>query len=663
MRNLTQPVRAAAVRSTSSDPNAQPTWRQCARSWPNAYCNVVALLWGVVSFVLFVSTVSLVSSHNVTVRLKAQAPLGCPLPSSKRTNQSNYIVVPQAAVAADEARCSQIGADVLSENGTAVDAAVATALCLGVLHPHSSGVGGGCFILIYNATTGEAEVIDARETAPASAQVDMYVAAPSSAVNGGASVAVPGELAGLYLAWQRHGKLPWSRLVTPAAVLADGFAVGQQLAVAIAANRADIAKNAALSAYLMPRGVPLQQGEMAANRALAATLRAVGTAGPRAAFYTGARAASLAADIRAAGGNVTAADLAGYVPVIRAPLRADTELGVTLIGAPPPSSGGLGLIFLANFIGGYALPWAGAGELRWHRLVEVRTRYGYSGTLALCSPRYPFHQGFKHSFAARMALGDPMDPFVRNNSAAIASLMSPAFADSMRAQTRDNATQAAVRYGGALNPLRNGSGVLPDDRGTTHLSVVDAQRNAVSLTSTINTGFGAKVLSPSSGVLLNNEMDDFSIPGRPNSYGLAPSQANFIKPGKRPLSSMSPTVVLQDGKLRAVLGASGGPRIITATAQALLRVLALGADAGSAVAAARLHHQLLPEVAWAETMVAPDGSRVAVPMETILALRQRNHTVNTTDNGAVVQMIHVHPDTGMLHAVSDLRKGGRPAGY
>ena len=544
-------------------------------------------------------------------------------------------------MAADEARCSQIGADVLSENGTAVDAAVATALCLGVLHPHSSGVGGGCFILIYNATSGEAEVIDARETAPASAQVDMYVNAPSSAVNGGASVAVPGELAGLYLAWQRHGKLPWSRLVTPAAVLADGFAVGQQLAVAIAANRADIAKNAALSAYLMPRGVPLQQGEMAANRALAATLRAVATAGPRAAFYTGARAASLAADIRAAGGNVTAADLAGYAPVIRAPLRADTELGVTLIGAPPPSSGGLGLIFLANFIGGYAMPWAGAGELRWHRLVE----------------------GFKHSFAARMALGDPMDPFVRNNSAAIASLMSPAFADSMRAQTRDNATQAAVRYGGALNPLRNGSGVLPDDRGTTHLSVVDAKRNAVSLTSTINTGFGAKVLSPSTGVLLNNEMDDFSIPGQPNSYGLAPSQANFIKPGKRPLSSMSPTVVLQDGKLRAVLGASGGPRIITATAQALLRVLALGADAGSAVAAARLHHQLLPEVAWAETMVAPDGSRVAIPMETILALRQRNHTVNTTDNGAVVQMIHVHPDTGMLHAVSDIRKGGRPAGY
>ena len=599
------------------------------------------MLWGIVAFILFVSTITLLKDHNITVRLKAAGPVGCPLPASKPKNSSNYVIVPNAAVAADEARCSKIGADVLAENGTAVDAAVATALCLGVVHPHSSGIGGGCFILIFNNATGAAEVIDARETAPATARTDMYVGAPSAALMGGAAVAVPGELAGLYLAWQRHGKLPWSRLVTPAALLADGFAVGQQLAVAIAANRADIAKNAALAAYLMPRGVPLLEGEMAANRALAATLRAVAAAGPRAAFYTGARAASLAADIRAAGGNLSVADLDGYVPVIRAPLRADTELGVTLLGAPPPSSGGLGLIFLANFIGGYALPWTAAGELRWHRLVE----------------------GFKHSFAARMALGDPMDPFVRNNSAAIASLLSPAFADSLRGVTRDNATQPAVNYGGALNPLRNGSGVLPDDHGTTHLSVVDAQRNAVALTSTINTGFGAKMLSPSTGILLNNEMDDFSTPGQPNAYGLAPSQANFIRPGKRPLSSMSPTVVLQDGKLRAVLGASGGPRIITATAQALLRVLALGQDAGAAVAAPRLHHQLLPEVAWAETTVAPDGSRIAVPMETILALRRRGDTVNTTDNGAVVQMIHVDPDTGLLHAVSDLRKGGKPAGY
>ena len=630
---------AAQGLNGSAKPEA-PGLKRLAR-WPNEYCNVMAVSWGIVAFIFFVSTITLAKDHNVTVRLKAAGPVGCPLPASKPKASSNYVIVPSAAVAADEARCSQIGADVLAENGTAVDAAVATALCLGVVHPHSSGIGGGTFILIFNNATGAAEVIDARETAPASARTDMYVGAPSAALIGGAAVAVPGELAGLYLAWQRHGKLPWSRLVTPAALLADGFAVGQQLAVAIAANRADIAKNAALAAYLMPRGVPLLEGEIATNRALAATLRAVAAAGPRAALYTGARAASLASDIRAAGGNLSVADLGDYAAVIRSPLRADTELGVTLLGAPPPSSGGLGLIFLANFIGGYALPWTGAGELRWHRLVE----------------------GFKHSFAARMALGDPMDPFVRNNSAAISSLLSPAFADSLRGVTRDNATQPAVNYGGALNPLRNGSGWLPDDRGTTHLSVVDAQRNAVALTSTINTGFGSKVLSPSTGILLNNEMDDFSSPGQPNAYGLAPSQANFIRPGKRPLSSMSPTVVLQDGKLRAVLGASGGPRIITATAQALLRVLALGQDAGAAVAAPRLHHQLFPEVAWAETTVAPDGTRIAVPMETILALRRRGDTVNTTDNGAVVQMIYADPDTGLLHAVSDLRKGGKPAGY
>lgn len=601
----------------------------------------MACLWGVVAFILFVATLTLVKDHNITVRLKAASPVGCPLPSTKAKVTPNYIVVPQAAVAADEARCSQIGADVLSENGTAVDAAVAAALCLGVVHPQSSGIGGGCFILIYKNATGEAEVIDARETAPASASVNMYAGAPAASLSGGTSVAVPGELAGLYLAWQRHGKLNWTRLVTPAAKLADGFKVDQQLAVAIAANQADIAKNAALSAYLMPRGKPLLEGEMAANRALAATLRAVATAGPRVAVYTGARAASLVADVRAAGGNLSVADLAGYAPVIRAPLRADTKLGVTLLGAPPPSSGGLGLIFLANFLGGYALPWAGAGELRWHRLVE----------------------GFKHTFAARMSLGDPQDPFVRNNSAATALLLSGAFADSLRNVTLDNTTQPPVSYGGALNPLRNGGGAVPDDHGTTHLSVVDAQHNAVALTSTVNTGFGSKVLSPSTGMLCNNEMDDFSSPGQPNGYGLAPSQANYIRPGKRPLSSMSPTVVLQNGKLRAVLGASGGPRIITATAQALLRVLALGADAGAAVAAARLHHQLLPDVAWAEVTVAPDGSRVAVDTSTILALQKRQHMVNNTENGAVVQLIVLNPDTGMLHAVSDTRKGGRPAGF
>jgi gamma-glutamyltranspeptidase/glutathione hydrolase/leukotriene-C4 hydrolase len=578
----------------------------------------------------------------MTVRLQEPYAQGCPPTPCDAATGPEYLLAPSAAVAADEPRCSAVGAAVLAENGTAVDAAVATALCLGVVHPHSSGVGGGCFIVIYTAATGAAEVIDARETAPASAREDMFVGNPGAALAGGAAVAVPGELAGLWLAWQRHGRLPWARLVAPAAALADGFTVGAQLAVAIAANRGEIAKNAALAAVLMPRGAPLRAGETAANRALAATLRAVGAAGVPAAFYSGARAASLAADIRAAGGNFTAADLAAYAPVVRQPLRADTELGVTLLGAPPPSSGGAAVALIANFLGGYALPLAGAGELRSHRLVEA----------------------LKHAFAARMSLGDPFDPFVGNNSVALAAMLSLEYAAALRAATRDNATQPPLAYGGALNPLSGGAGgASPADHGTTHLSVVDAQRNAVALTSTVNTAFGAKVLSPSTGVVLNNQMDDFSSPGQPNVYGLAPSVANYIRPGKRPLSSMSPTIVLQNGALRGVVGASGGPRIISATASAILRVIALGQTVPAAVASPRMHHQLLPNVAWAEATVDANGVRIAVPFARADALRGRGHVVNATDAGAVVQMIWVDPDTGALHAVSDTRKGGAPAGF
>jgi gamma-glutamyltranspeptidase/glutathione hydrolase/leukotriene-C4 hydrolase len=651
------PLRAAAsppgsprltLRSVAADP------KTFLRDWPSPFCNVSALLASLLAFILFCAALSAQHSHRVTVRLEAARPEGCPRSGLDASSAPAYgrerLAASSYAVAADEARCSAIGAAVLSENGTAVDAAVATALCLGVLHPHSSGIGGGAFIVIYRSSDAFSEVIDARETAPAAAFESMFVGAPAAALTGGAAVGVPGELAGLWLAWQRHGNLPWARLVAPAAALAEGFTVGEQLAVAIAANAAAIAQNAALSAVLMPRGAPLRAGERCANRALAATLRAVGTAGAPAGFYSGARGAALAADVAAAGGNFTPLDLASYVPIIRPPLRVATALGVTLLGAPPPSSGGAAVAFLANFLGGYPAPWAGIGtSLQAQRTAEA----------------------FKHAFAARMSLGDPFDPFVANNSEALALLTSRSFADALRAATLDNATQPAAAYGGILNPLSHpervaaaGAGSSPADHGTTHLSIIDAHRNAVALTSTVNTAFGAKVMSAATGVILNNQLDDFSIPGVPNGYGLAPSRANFIKPGKRPLSSMSPTVVLdsQTGTLRAVVGASGGPRIITATAQALLRALALGADVADAVAAPRLHHQLLPAVAWAEETIDANGQRIAVPFATVAALRARGHTVNATDAGAVVQMIVVDGESGGLTACSDTRKGGAPAG-
>ena len=630
------------------------------RTWPTPYCNCVSVVLGITSFIFFIALLRCLHARTLLLRsLNHDAPQTvAPVRCYATTPADEYVRAQHAAVAADDARCSAIGSAVLQENGTAVDAAVATALCLGVTHPHSSGVGGGCFIVIYNSTTGLTEVIDARETAPAAANETMFVGRPSASVTGGLAAAIPGELAGLYLAWQRHGALPWSRLVLPAASIADaGFPLDAQVEMAISSTVNDIKKNPALAALLIPNGKPLKQGDVLRNPALAATLRDVAAQGPAAAFYSGAAAAAMASDARAAGGVLTTTDFALYKPVIREPL-VSTALGHTIVGAPPPSSGGVAVALIASFLGGYTDPLSSLSPgLATHRTAEA----------------------MKHAFAARMSLGDPMDSRAVNNSAEVQDMTSAAFAASLRKVTLDNTTQAPPAYGGRWNPLRPNAhrraklygGFVPEDHGTTHLSVVDAKRNAVALTSTINTLFGAKVLSKTTGVILNNEMDDFSSPGQPNAYGLAPSVANYIKPGKRPLSSMSPTLVLypdalQGGalRLRAVLGASGGPRIITATAQVLMQVLGYGANVSDAVRKPRIHHQLLPNFLMAEDTAAIDSNLcIQVPASIRTALTRRAHVVNSTTSGAVVQVIAVDFDTDQLEAVSDVRKGGIPAGF
>ena len=632
------------------------TLKHWLRTWPNPYCNCVATALAVLSFVLVVALARCLHGRALLPRPTPQAPQVAPTQCVQTAPAAEYIAVQHAAVAADDARCSAVGGQVLRDNGTAVDAAVATALCLGVTHPHSSGVGGGAFLVVYNAVRNSSEVIDARETAPQQATEAMFVGRPEAAVTGGLAAAVPGELAGLYLAWQRHGALPWARLVQPAAQMADdGIVVDHQLELAISSTAKDIASNFALASMLMPNGVPLKRGDTLRNPALAATLRDVAARGPGAAFYSGAAARAMAADAQTAGGVLTAQDFGLYAPVIRQPL-VSTAMGHVIYGAPPPSSGGVAVALIASFLSGYPdpLPSLSPGQAT-HRIAEA----------------------FKHAFAARMALGDPMDARAVNNTDEVNDMISAAFAASLRAVTLDNATQAPPAYGGKWNPLHPGGsatlrgGYVPDDHGTTHVSVVDSARNAVALTSTVNTLFGAKVLSPTTGVLLNNEMDDFSSPGQPNAYGLAPSVANYIQPGKRPLSSMSPTLVfrpdvMQHGalRLRAVLGASGGPRIITATSQVLMRLLAYGANVTDAVRQPRIHHQLLPNAVMAEDTAAPDSNLcVQVPTQVAAALRLRRHQVNRTTVGAVVQAVVVDFDTGTLAAVSDVRKGGKPAGY
>lgn len=639
-------MRALRVARTGQPFRRESDLKLLLRTWPSVYCNVSALASALLGFIFFCLLLRCAGKGSLPLPAAPTSPQFPPLGRcAPSTPPREFLVQRNAVVAADNAACSVVGRDVLQSNGSAVDAAIATALCLGVVHPHSSGIGGGCFILVYNGTSGASEVIDARETAPALANESMFRNNTDASLFGGLAVAVPGELAGLRLAWERFGRLPWSRLVEPAAALADGFLVSQQLELAISANLKEIRRNAGLSTLLCPNGVPLRQNDTLANPALAATLRDVARRGPGAAIYSGAAAERLASEVRGAGGVLTASDLAAYRPVVRAPLRS-SALGYTILGAPPPSSGGVAVALVAAFLGSYDQPLAGVGAgLAAHRTTEA----------------------FKHAFAARMALGDPMDPFVGNNTDEVADMTSADFAALLRNATRDRETQQPSAYGGRWNPLPGGGGFVPDDHGTTHLSVV--RRNgftfdAVSITSTINTAFGSKLVSPSSGILLNNQMDDFSSPGQVNTYNLAPSRANYIRPGKRPLSSMSPTIVLsKDGLVRAVLGASGGPRIISATSQVLLNLLANGLSPMEAVRAPRLHHQLLPNVAMVEETAAPDGLCVSVSKTVRDALLGRRHAVNATTAGAVVQLVAVNPDTWLLEAVSDARKGGVPAGY
>ena len=278
-------------------------------------------------------------------------------------------------------------------------------------------------------------------------------------------------------------------------------------------------------------------------------------------------------------------------------------------------------------------------------------------------------EALKQAFAMRMSLGDPS--FVPDVQQVLDVMLSPAFSRALAVNHSDAATRPSSEYGGRYN--RRGA-TLPPDGGTAHFSVVDAARNAVAMTTTINTPFGSKVLSAATGILFNNEMDDFSTPGQPNAYGVAPSAANFIAPGKRPLSSMAPTIVLQDAltaegatyaAVRAVVGASGGPRIISGTLQVLSNVLLRGRSAAKAVRERRMHHQYLPNVAYAEDWAPRHyiDERATVPAAVVDGLIARGHEVERWASHATTQLIEQDLDTGQLHAASDRRKGGVPAGY
>jgi len=540
-----------------------------------------------------------------------------------------------------------MGVDILKAGGNAADATVTTALCEGIFNPMASGIGGGGFINVL-LPNGSAEIIDAREFAPTGATETMFKGNASLAVTGGLAIAVPLEVRGLEELHRRHGVLPWAQLVMPLVPLAEhGFPAHPYIVNSLSSNLtlARIRQSKGLrSAYLVEDGgdwrSPKVNETTGRRRQLAALLRAVAKHGGDV-MHEGPLADRLAADIQAAGGLVTAADLSAARPQVKEAMRAHV-FGVDLIFPPPPSSAAV-IVAALHILEGYHLRMPAAGTLGTHRFVEA----------------------MKHAFALRMSLGDPgpdpANPFVNltRQDALLRDTLSPKFAAELRSHIKDDCTQAPETYGGRWNVLR----APPKDAGTCHFNVVDKHGMAVGMTTTVNTPWGSAVYSEGTGVLLNNEMADFSTPGQHDVFNLPPAETNFIRPGKKPLSSMSPIIVLQEGRFRAVVGASGGPLIVSAVLQTLVRLLADGDDGIDLVAGPRFHHQLLPDNLFAENWVA-NGVQLSFPKVELDLLRQRKHNITEFPWGACTQAIVADPDDcRQLTAMSDPRKDGAPVVY
>jgi len=479
------------------------------------------------------------------------------------------------------------GVEMLRAGGNAIDAAVAVGYALAVVNPCCGNIGGGGFMTLRLAD-GRTTFLDFRETAPAAATSGMYLDADGNVVrgastNGWRAVAVPGSVAGLDAALTQYGTLPRAQVMAPAIRLArDGFVLVRGDTDIIEAAAARLRREPEVAGiFLRPDGTPPQPGDRLIQPDLARTLEAIATRGPEA-FYQGAIPDAVAAAARAGGGIVTAADFAAYKVREMAPLSCPYR-SWTVVSAPPPSSGGTVICMVLGVLEGYDLRAAGFNAARSVHLMTEALRHAY--------------------LDRNTHLGDP--DFVRNP---LERLLSRDYALAIRATINpDRAT-----------PSRDlGPGTPPHERPeTTHYSVADLAGNAVAVTYTINGAFGAGVMAPGTGFLLNNEMDDFtSKPGTANMFGLVQGAANAIAPGKRPLSSMSPTLLLRDGQPYAVLGSPGGARIISITLQTILNLVDHGMEAQEAVNAPRIHHQWLPDELFAETRaLSPDTRRLLEAM-------------------------------------------------
>jgi gamma-glutamyltranspeptidase / glutathione hydrolase len=553
---------------------------------------------------------------------------------------------PHAIVVSVHELASRAGVEIMQAGGNAVDAAVATGFALAVVHPQAGNLGGGGFMLIRLAD-GRARFLDYREKAPAAATANMYLDAQGNVIDnaslvGYKAIGVPGSVAGMVYAEKEYGKLTLGQVMAPAVKLArDGYPLAWQDARDL--HDKDLAKFAESRRIFQRDGSYFKQGEILRQPELARTLERIAKDPDD--FYRGAMAHELVASIQRGGGLITAEDLAHYEVKEREPIRGSYR-GYEIISAPPPSSGGTALLEILNILEGYDLAKTGdRSAASIHLTVEAFRRAFYDRAEFLGDPDFskiPVAQLIDKKYGA--AWRESIDPARASVSK---DLKRPAIFSELEQYALQHPQHAAVR----------------EPEHTTHYSVVDSEGDAVAVTTTLNDNFGSRVTAEGLGFLLNDEMDDFAAKqGVPNLYGLIQGPANAIGPGKRPLSAMTPTIVLKDGKLSLVLGSPGGARIITTVANILMGVVEYGMNIQESVNAPRFHHQWMPDKVNVEQWFSPD---------TVKVLEQMGHKVEIGETvgedwipyWSDGECIAIDPKTGERLGASDVRNNGKAVGY
>jgi gamma-glutamyltranspeptidase/glutathione hydrolase len=536
------------------------------------------------------------------------------------------IMAGNGMVVAQEQRAARIGIEILDRGGNAVDAAVAVGFALAVTYPRAGNIGGGGFMVIHLGKTGEDAAIDYRETAPAAATEKMFLDAngeadPKKSRDSALSVGVPGTVAGLALAHEKYGsgKLTLAELIEPAITLArNGVEIVDDVADTLPLAQPRIARwQSSAPVFLNSDGTVLMPGQDLLQPDLAITFRAIASDGPKG-FYEGPVAEKIVAAVRKAGGIMTTDDMKNYRAILREPVRG-TYRGYDIVSMPPPSSGGVHLIEMLNILEGYDL-----------------------AKLSREESLYIVAEAMKRAYADRATfMGDPDAVKMP-----VAGLISKKYAAALRAQIGQRATPSTE--------IRSGNPADFEGQNTTHFSVIDRDGNAVSNTYTLNFSYGLGLVAEGTGVLLNNELDDFtSKPGTANAYGLVGYNANLPGPNRRPLSSMTPTIMMKDGKPFLITGSPGGSRIISTVLQIIVNVIDFNLAIDQAVSAPRVHHQWQPDELYVEPGISP---------EILEGLVKRGFKVVPTPPQTSANSIEITAD-GYVGAADRRTRGSLAAGY